>query len=169
MHSDPLAYFLTWTCYGTWLPGDERGWTKWHKGEHVSRPLLADWCRDQMIERPIFLDEFERTTVQQIIKLHCNHRAWHLHAVNCRSNHCHAVITSTTHSGEQVRDQLKAWSTRKLKEIQRAQTTLERNVRERWWSRNGSVRYVFVEESLEAAIQYTLEAQEVGGSKANQA
>ena len=22
----PLAYFLTWTTYGTWLPGDERGW-----------------------------------------------------------------------------------------------------------------------------------------------
>ena len=23
---DPLAYFLTWSTYGTWLPGDERGW-----------------------------------------------------------------------------------------------------------------------------------------------
>ena len=21
MYSDPLAYFITWTCYGTWLPG----------------------------------------------------------------------------------------------------------------------------------------------------
>ena len=24
---EPLAYFLTWTTYGTWLPGDDRGWT----------------------------------------------------------------------------------------------------------------------------------------------
>jgi hypothetical protein len=24
--ADPIAYFLTWTTYGTWLPGDERGW-----------------------------------------------------------------------------------------------------------------------------------------------
>jgi hypothetical protein len=23
---EPLAYFLTWTAYGSWLPGDERGW-----------------------------------------------------------------------------------------------------------------------------------------------
>jgi hypothetical protein len=23
---EPLAYFLTWTTYGSWLPGDERGW-----------------------------------------------------------------------------------------------------------------------------------------------
>ncbi len=22
---DPLAYFITFTCYGTWLHGDERG------------------------------------------------------------------------------------------------------------------------------------------------
>jgi len=29
---DPLAYFLTWTTYGTWLPGDERGWVLKGKG-----------------------------------------------------------------------------------------------------------------------------------------
>jgi hypothetical protein len=41
MYSDPLAYFITWTCYGTWLPGDDRGWTKWHKGEIIPQPLKA--------------------------------------------------------------------------------------------------------------------------------
>jgi hypothetical protein len=25
---DPLALFLTWTTYGQWLPGDERGWVE---------------------------------------------------------------------------------------------------------------------------------------------
>ena len=25
---DPLALFLTWTTYGLWLPGDERGWVE---------------------------------------------------------------------------------------------------------------------------------------------
>ena len=25
---EPLAYLLTWTTYGTWLPGDDRGWTE---------------------------------------------------------------------------------------------------------------------------------------------
>ena len=23
---ETLAYFLTWTTYGSWLPGDERNW-----------------------------------------------------------------------------------------------------------------------------------------------
>ena len=32
MYDDPLAFFITWTTYGTWLPGDDRGWVKWHQG-----------------------------------------------------------------------------------------------------------------------------------------
>ena len=26
--SDMVGYMLTWTTYGTWLQGDERGWVK---------------------------------------------------------------------------------------------------------------------------------------------
>ena len=25
---DPLQLFLTWTTYGSWLPGDGRGWVE---------------------------------------------------------------------------------------------------------------------------------------------
>jgi hypothetical protein len=25
---DPIGYFLTWVTYGTWLPGDPRGWVE---------------------------------------------------------------------------------------------------------------------------------------------
>jgi REP element-mobilizing transposase RayT len=168
MTDDPLAYFLTWTCYGTWLPGDERGWTKWHKGDQLPQPLLADWCREQMVEKPVVLNETQRAIVNETIARHCELRAWHLHGVNCRSNHCHAVITAANHTGEQVRDQLKAWSTRKLKDQQRSQGVAEASLREHWWTRKGSVRYLFDDESLDAAIIYTLEAQDAGGSKANQ-
>ena len=167
MTDDPIAYFLTWTCYGTWLPGDERGWTKWRKGEQIPQRLLADWCREQMVEKPVLLDETQRAIVQETIARHCGIRGWHLHAVNCRSNHCHAVVTAASHDGEQVRDQLKSWSTRKLKEHQRSLGGAEAKLREHWWTRKGSVRYLYDVESLEAAIMYTVEAQDVGGSKAN--
>ena len=30
---EPIAYFITWTTYGTWLPGDERGWSRKGDGE----------------------------------------------------------------------------------------------------------------------------------------
>ncbi len=165
MVDDPLAYFMTWTCYGTWLPGDERGWTKWHKGDHVPQPLLAGWCREQMAEKPVVLNHVQRAIVEETIFRHCERRHWRLHATNCRSNHCHAVVTASSHDGEQVRDQLKAWSTRKLKEHQRVLDGAEAKLREHWWTRKGSVRYLFDEESLEAAIVYTVEAQDTGGSK----
>ena len=32
-HNEPLAFFLTWTTYGTWLPGDERGWNRKREGK----------------------------------------------------------------------------------------------------------------------------------------
>ena len=43
MFDDPIAYFITWTCYGTYLPGDHRGWTRWHKGDQLPIPSLEDW------------------------------------------------------------------------------------------------------------------------------
>ena len=29
---DPIAFFITVATYGTWLPGDQRGWVEYHKG-----------------------------------------------------------------------------------------------------------------------------------------
>ncbi len=37
MNSDePLAFFYTWTVYGTFLQGDVRFWRKRRKGEQLS-------------------------------------------------------------------------------------------------------------------------------------
>ncbi len=158
---------------------------KWHKGDKVPQPLLADWCKEQMTETPVLLNEKQRVIVQNTVAKHCEVRGWHLHAINCRSNHCHVVVTANSHDGEQVRDQFKSWCTRKLKEAEensRHRTAcavpLEKEadgrkpsgdaLRENWWTRKGSVRYLFDDESLEAAIRYTLEAQDVGGSKFNE-
>ncbi len=167
MYEDPLAFFITWTCYGTHLPGDERGWTKWHKGEQIPQPLLVDWNRSRLTESPVLLDETQREIVNQVVHDHCEIRGWTLHAVNCRSNHCHAVVTAVDYDGEQVRGQLKAWAKRRLKDHQRSQADSDVDGRELWWTRKGSVRKFFDDESLEAAITYTIDAQDAGGSKEN--
>jgi REP element-mobilizing transposase RayT len=191
MNDDPIAYFITWTCYGTWLPGDDRGWTKWHKGDQLPQPRLADWCREQMVEKPVLLSESQRKIVHDTVSRHCEIRKWHLHVVNCRSNHCHVVVTAPNYDGEQVRDQFKSWCKRKLKEDQRSKlpeglrhaatnATSKRSdasppvsrsngakFREHWWTRKGSVRHLFDDDSLDAAVIYTLDAQDKGGSKSN--
>lgn len=47
--SSPLAYLITWTTYGTWLPGDRRGWVE--AGEPGIR--AADSARQSATIRPL--------------------------------------------------------------------------------------------------------------------
>jgi len=166
MQDEPFAYFLTWTCYGTHLPGANSGWTKWHKGDRLPEPQLEDWCRDRMTESAVTLTSLQRRIVEQVIRDHCKRRSWTLHAANCRSNHCHVVVTATGYAGDQVRNQFKSWTTRGLKEDELLQRSPPKRLRERWWTRQGSVRHLFDEQSLEAAVIYTLDSQDQGGSKA---
>ena len=51
--SDVLAYFLTWTTYGTWLPGDARGWVNRHpQGDNVIAPPspALEWHARRLME-----------------------------------------------------------------------------------------------------------------------
>jgi hypothetical protein len=79
---------------------------------------------------------------------------WTLHAVNCRTNHVHVVV-SAQRKPEDIRDQFKAWCTRKLKESQRDRGGPRR---EDWWTERGSIRCPGDDESL-AAVQYVTEGQ----------
>ena len=152
---DPLAYFITWTTYGTWLPGDDRGWVRKGKGIQLPDPVLQERARGLMAEEPCTLTAEQRTLAEATIAEHCRIRGWHLHAVNCRSNHTHVVVTADR-KPEVVRNQFKAWCTRKLKQHQRERN---RAIRKNWWTEGGSRRYLGDEESLEAAIRYVNEGQ----------
>ncbi len=146
-----VSYFITWTSYGTWLPGDERGWMDWRRGWKPANSKIADYARSIMTEETVVLSERQRQTVEDTIVKHCEIRGWHLWAQNCRTNHVHVVVTALDYDGETVRDQLKAWCTRNLKSQQKA--------KKNWWTEGGFIEEIENEEGLSAAIQYTLEAQ----------
>ena len=112
---EPLAYFLTWPTYGTWLPGDERGWVEREHGWRLPDPVKELDAMARMSEDACRLNSDERQIVEDTIAAHCRIRNWALHAVSCRSNHLHLVVSAVDHP-DAVRDQLKAWCTRKLKE-----------------------------------------------------
>ena len=153
--SEALAYFLTWTSYGTWLPGDERGWVRKGKGFQRPNPQLEAWCRKQMKESLCFLDREQRDVVEVSIQEHCAFRQWELLAVNCRVSHVHAVVAAPCNS-KTVRNQLKARCSRKLNELQAIRG---RRRRGKWWSEKGSRLFLEDEESLEAVVDYVLYGQ----------
>ncbi len=179
---EPLAYFLTWTTYGTWLPGDERGWVKRGKGFQLPDPVVRADAEALMTESVCVLDEAQRDIVEQTIRRHCEIRGWELHAVKARSNHVHVVVSANV-KPKVIRDQLKAWCTRKLKEHAATlarEGTLARSaskgvtnkpnnnattdpIRTKWWTEKGSIRRIADEESLDAVVIYVLEGQDRKG------
>ena len=151
--SDPIAFFITWSTYGTWLPGDARGWIEFQHGWKLPEPPLALECAARMSETPCLLDASQRETVEKQVAETCGYRGWTLHAANCRSNHGHVVVTAAGTDSKKIRVDLKAWCTRRLKEN-------DPGTREHWWADRGSIRWVWNQTSLATVVEYTTEGQE---------
>jgi hypothetical protein len=154
-----LAYFLTWTTYGTWLPGDGRGWVERPGQFRLPDPRRETAARALLKEEPCVLTLEQRHLVEATITKHCAIRKWHLHVVNCRTNHVHVVVSADLHP-KVVRDQFKAWCTRRLKELQRAgNADAAQAIRKNWWTFGGSQRWLNDEDSLREAIAYVRDCQ----------
>ncbi len=151
--SDSITLFITWTTYGTWLPGDSRGWRKWKAGEQQPQPKLEDWCRDQMKEKPLFLNEEQRAVVENVIREHAEIRGWELHAVSVRTNHIHVAVTANA-PPKRVRDQFKANATGKLRRIATPVT------HEKVWTKGGDIEFIDTDDDLEQVVIYITEAQD---------
>lgn len=159
---DPLAYFLTWSTYGTWLPGDERGWVGYRKGWQLPDPIRKCEAEARMGEDACVLDCQQRQLVERTISDHCRIRGWELHAVNCRTNHLHVVVAAPI-PPKQVQVQLKAWCTRRLKDLESRRRGIGRDdpaLRQQWWAERGSRRWINDHDSLEAAVLYVRDGQD---------
>jgi REP element-mobilizing transposase RayT len=160
---EPLAYFLTWHTYGTWLPGDERGWVERGHGHQLPSLAKRVGALRRMTDNARVLSQRQRKVIESTIACHCAIRNWTLHAVNCRTNHVHVVVTASAHP-ELVRNQFKSYCTRALNSLARARENVpdseRRSAKAAWWAERGSERYLNDERSLEAAILYVREAQD---------
>jgi REP element-mobilizing transposase RayT len=143
--------------YGTWLPGDARGWVKYQNGWQLPDPIREREAKALMSEDACILTREEREVVEAQIAETCAHRGWTLHVVNCRSNHVHVVATADVADPDKIRMALKAWATRALKEMKELD-----DARDNWWAERGSIRYINREDDLEAAILYVRDGQEPG-------
>ena len=158
-NDDPIAFLLTWSTYGTWLPGDARGWVEYRHGFQLPDPVLELECAARMTEHACRLSPQERRIVEEQVGETCAHKQWVLHAVNCRTNHVHVVVASSA-APKLIREQLKAWCSRRLSEQQTRNGIPIGQRRTKWWADRGSIRWIFDEANLGAAIAYVLEHQD---------
>ena len=151
-----LAYFSTWTTYGTWLPGDERGWFELDRGAQAPDLMRRFQSLLLQTDDAILLDSRQRMLVETTITAHCTLRGWQLHAVNCRTNHVHVIVTAPGRDIVTPREQFKSWCTRKLKELDRL---TNRKPRENWWTERGWDIFLDDDRALFDAITYVREGQ----------
>lgn len=153
----PLAYFITFTCYGTWLHGEKP--TSVDRLNNIpGTDFLSFNCKrvrlikKQMSEMPYFLDEAKRSIVLQAIIEVCHYRQWVLLAAHVRSNHVHLVVHAILQP-EQIMNTIKSYSSRHLNKAERDGFRVNR------WTRHGSTRYLWKEAEIEATIQYVVHEQ----------
>jgi REP element-mobilizing transposase RayT len=153
----PLSYFITFTCYGTWLHGEKS--TSVDRLNHTPGTDFLSFSskrgglvKKNMSEPPYFLDESRRRIVLQAIIEVCRYRQWVLLAAHVRSNHVHCVIHALL-PPEQIMNSIKSYASRHLNKANLDGDRVNR------WTRHGSTRYLWKEAEVEATIQYVINEQ----------
>ena len=154
----PLAYLITFRCYGTWLHGDGRGSVDRAHNRFGSPYIEADYRRLQraaqaLKSEPVLLDARRRECVEAAVRETCELRGRRLRALNVRTNHVHIVASIGTTPPGRALNAFKANSTRRLRQGGR------------WiqphspWVDKGSRRFLWNERSVERAVEYVNNGQ----------
>ena len=154
-----LAYFITFTTYGTWLHGTDKGMGS-VDGEHNEYgaefvepdPGREREAREAMAQPPYTMDAARREVVRDAIVALAREKGWRLLAVHVRSNHVHAVVEAERDPGRLMSD-LKARASR---DLTRAGFEDSNRIR---WTRHGSTRHLFTAAEVERKVRYTLDEQ----------
>jgi REP element-mobilizing transposase RayT len=153
----PLAFFISFRSYGTWLHGDKRGSIDRFHNQYGTPyiPPNEQWHRynrQRLKAKPLILGARQRTIVEKAVKETCQIRKWSLLAFNVRTNHVHTVV-SANRDPETVLNAFKANATRELRENQLWLHPFSP------WVRKGSKRKLWNEQGVAKAIDYVLHGQ----------
>jgi len=153
----PLAYHITFTCYGTRLHGDTIGTVQRTRNIPGTRCLRPDPARSRRMRRrmrqpPYELDTPRRKIVLEAIIEVCARRGWLLLAAHVRTRHVHVVLRAAR-LPEGVMDDLKAYASRRLTEA-----GFDWKDRRRW-TRHGSTKWKWTLEEVGSAVDYVVRGQ----------
>ena len=154
----PLAYLITFRCYGTWLHGDERR-SMSRKQNLYGTPRIQpkpglEQAEVRQLKHPLFtLGLRQRKVVEQAVREVCLHRRYLLRAVNVRTNHVHSIVSAMC-KPEPILDAFKSYSTRALRNC----GLLGPDIKGR--ARHGSTIYLWKERDVAEATAYVLLGQD---------
>jgi REP element-mobilizing transposase RayT len=154
-------WLLTWTTYGTWLPGDRRGFVSDVRDEAGDKvlhnipgtpcdndmPALKAYAASILDEDAVWLDVAKAQAVADQLRETAGHRGWRILVLAVMANHVHVVVgVPGDPDPEKILGDFKAWATRRLKR--------EWPGRQHWWTASGSKRPKKAREAIRAAVVY---------------
>jgi REP element-mobilizing transposase RayT len=155
-------WFLTWTTYGTWLPGDTRGWVGDAPNEHgvvvphnqphtpPAQPNLALKlaATRRLKTPPIVLRKPHAEALLLQVQETTTYRQWLLCGIGIMATHLHVLLgVSGDPAPEKLLGDLKAYGSRRLNR--------EWGVRQGgWWTDSGSTRKLDNSASIPAVMHY---------------
>ncbi len=159
------VWFLTWTTYGTWLPGDERGFVspKFEGDEperrnnivgvsyDSGRPELRKLALAKLVGGPVLLTKAQAGILRGQFEETATHRMWVIVAGAVMNNHVHLVVgvkVDPDPSGL-MRD-FKSYGSRALNR------RFPKPESGTWWTEQGSKRKVKDAPHFAAVVNYVL-------------
>jgi len=156
-------WFLTWTTYGSWLPGDPRGFVSQLRDNQglpyihnlpgtpyeAEIPQLQKTMRAAMLGPPIrlILDQAKAITTQ--FQETATYRDWLLFASGVMANHVHIVVgVPGDPDPEKILHDFKSYASRSLNR------SWSRPVNGTWWTESGSKRKLPNEQAIRDAVNY---------------
>ncbi|MBU0618529.1 MAG: transposase, partial [Planctomycetes bacterium] len=155
------AWLLTWTAYGSWLPGDERGFVSRRPGDsetHVTSNIpgtpydsdqreLSEAAKKRMKGSPVTLDqEHAPTILASFVETATTHHIAII-AVSIMPDHVH-LLCQGEQSGSQLLQLFKGAASRRMN---RAHALTDAP---RWWTESGSKKYIQKGGNVQSAVQY---------------
>ena len=139
-----VGYMVTWTTYGTWLPGDERGYVA--NGQTLSGDVKKLEKNKKRQKSPtVKLNKSEKTLIQRVIQDEAERIGHEIMALAVCTNHVHLAARSHSESIEEMVGRYKSLTTRAL---------WERGRKGRIWTQGYDKRFCFTEEELIQKIKY---------------
>jgi REP element-mobilizing transposase RayT len=150
--NQPIAYFITFSCYGSRLHGDERGSIDATHNVYGTPfrppdPVLEQHRKDSMDEEPLILDAKMRGCVYRATLRHLEVRQWHLYEINVRTNHVHVVVKAAKPPGKMM-GEFKSFTSRALRENDLIGS------RRKVWAEGGSKKHLFTMDHVNDACEY---------------
>ncbi|MBL7153528.1 MAG: transposase [Phycisphaerae bacterium] len=139
-----IGYMLTWTTYGTWLPGDQRGYVADDRTLPGNGNIL-ERNRKRQKSPAVKLNAQEKKIVEQTILAEAKTIGQQVESLVVCSNHVHLLTRRHARPVEEVVSRYKSMTTRGLwKEGRKG----------RVWTKGYDKRFCFTEQDIATKAKY---------------